>query len=441
MYVRTSTRRNKSGQVVRYLQLAHNEWDGAAGVSRTKVVYSFGREDELDREAVERLIGSLSRLLDPAAAAALTGPADLSFTDSRPIGGAHVLDGLWRRLGIDAAIGKALRCATSKPGVDPVQTGRGTGWPHRRRSRSTRSWPSGVRPPGRPPAEPRSGCPAPTSTGWRPWPEHDRGLDDDPPAATTCGRPGPPRVRRPATGSRRGVHLGRGGVRAWIALRQAGPTCRSGQSRSPAGARSDSARPEAASTRRSGGPAGPARTSRERQPTPASAAVNRPTDRDRRPAVRVTGRWPGQVHARRYRSRRCTSRVRCTGKSTCSQLPTPPPRTSLRGPGRPAEVEAGHPGPAPGSPPAARSRRARGWLALLPASAEAPGLHHPRRPRGPLTFTGPAARFRPTTAGAPEPGDASPSAPNDIRDINAPARSTPRPRPALVRHTATSQSP
>ena len=108
MYIRASTRRNKSGQVVRYLQLAHNEWDGAAGVSRTKVVYSFGREDELDRAGIERLIGSLTRLLDPAAAAALTGPADLAFTDSRPIGGAHVLDGLWRRLGIDTAIGAAL---------------------------------------------------------------------------------------------------------------------------------------------------------------------------------------------------------------------------------------------------------------------------------------------------------------------------------------------
>jgi transposase len=108
VYIRTSTRRNKSGQVVRYLQLAHNEWDGAAGVSRTKVVYSFGREDELDRAGIERLIGSLTRLLDPGAAAALTGPADLAFTDSRPIGGAHVLDGLWRRLGIPAAIGKAL---------------------------------------------------------------------------------------------------------------------------------------------------------------------------------------------------------------------------------------------------------------------------------------------------------------------------------------------
>jgi hypothetical protein len=108
VYIRASTRRNKSGQVVRYLQLAHNEWDGAAGVSRTKVVYSFGREDELDRDAIGRLIGSLTRLLDPAAVAGLTGPADLAFTDSRPIGGAHVLDGLWRRLGIPAAIGKAL---------------------------------------------------------------------------------------------------------------------------------------------------------------------------------------------------------------------------------------------------------------------------------------------------------------------------------------------
>jgi len=94
--------------VVRYLQLAHNEWDGAAGVSRTKVIYSFGREDELDRAGIERLIGSLTRLLDPVAAAGLTGPPDLAFTDSRPFGGAHVLDGLWRRLGIPAAIGAAL---------------------------------------------------------------------------------------------------------------------------------------------------------------------------------------------------------------------------------------------------------------------------------------------------------------------------------------------
>jgi Transposase DDE domain len=108
VYIRASSRKNKTGQVVRYLQLAHNEWDAEAGMSRTKVLYSFGREDQLDRSTIDRLIGALTRLLDPAAAAALAGPADMRFTDSRPIGGAHVLDGLWRRLGIEAAIGRAL---------------------------------------------------------------------------------------------------------------------------------------------------------------------------------------------------------------------------------------------------------------------------------------------------------------------------------------------
>ena len=108
MYVRVSARKNKTGQAVRYLQLAHNEWDAAAGVSRTKVLHSFGREDDLDRPAIERLIAALTKLLDPTAAAALGAPPDMTFTDSRPIGGAHLLDGLWQRLGIGAAIREAL---------------------------------------------------------------------------------------------------------------------------------------------------------------------------------------------------------------------------------------------------------------------------------------------------------------------------------------------
>lgn len=108
MYVRVSSRKNKTGQVVRYLQLAHNEWDATAGMSRTKVLYSFGREDELDRPAVQRLVTALSRLLDPAAAAALTTPADMTLTDARPMGGTFALDGLWRRLGVDTAIHDAL---------------------------------------------------------------------------------------------------------------------------------------------------------------------------------------------------------------------------------------------------------------------------------------------------------------------------------------------
>jgi hypothetical protein len=46
---------------VSYLQLAHNEWDPAAKTSRTKVLYSFGRADQLDRAAIERLITALTR--------------------------------------------------------------------------------------------------------------------------------------------------------------------------------------------------------------------------------------------------------------------------------------------------------------------------------------------------------------------------------------------
>ena len=108
MYVRASTRKNKTGQVVRYLQLAHNEWDPTAGASRTKILHSFGREDQLDRPAIERLVTALSILLDPATAATACTPTGMTFTDSRPLGGTHALDGLWHRLGIDTAIGTAL---------------------------------------------------------------------------------------------------------------------------------------------------------------------------------------------------------------------------------------------------------------------------------------------------------------------------------------------
>src|SRR5512144_1641947 len=107
MYRRTTARRNADGSVVRYLQLAHNEWAANAG-SRTKVLFNFGREDRLDRVAVRRLITSLSRVLDPAEALAATGPAELSFVESRPYGGAYALDGLWRRVGVDRLLAELL---------------------------------------------------------------------------------------------------------------------------------------------------------------------------------------------------------------------------------------------------------------------------------------------------------------------------------------------
>jgi hypothetical protein len=109
MYVKTTTRRNKDGAPVRYLHLAHNQWDQAAGRSVPKILYGFGREDQLDRAAIKRLVAALSGLLEPADALAATVGAGLHFVESRPLGGAYVLDGLWHRLGIDKVMANLLK--------------------------------------------------------------------------------------------------------------------------------------------------------------------------------------------------------------------------------------------------------------------------------------------------------------------------------------------
>jgi IS4 transposase len=115
MYVKTTSRKVKDGAEVRYLHLAHNQWDPARQRSVPQVLYSFGREDALDRDAIRRLVASLSRLLDPADALAATAGSDLVFRESRPLGGVHVLEALWRRLGIDAAICKIGQNGRGRP--------------------------------------------------------------------------------------------------------------------------------------------------------------------------------------------------------------------------------------------------------------------------------------------------------------------------------------
>ncbi len=109
MYLRTIGRRNKDGWEVRYVQLAHNEWDPVRKCAVARVVHNFGREDRLDREALAGLVRSLSRVLEPEQALIATAPEDLQFVRSVPLGGAWALDGLWRRLGIDAGSGGCWR--------------------------------------------------------------------------------------------------------------------------------------------------------------------------------------------------------------------------------------------------------------------------------------------------------------------------------------------
>jgi hypothetical protein len=117
MYVRTIQRRNRDGSVVRYLQLAHNVREpGKQPVAR--VIHSFGREDRLDREALGRLVRSLTRFLEPEQALAAQTPEELRFLRSRPMGGAWVLDRLWRTLGVGEALGRVAARRRVTPQVE-----------------------------------------------------------------------------------------------------------------------------------------------------------------------------------------------------------------------------------------------------------------------------------------------------------------------------------
>jgi hypothetical protein len=70
--------------------------------------YSFGRADLVDRAALERLVGSVSRFLDQEPPSSGAG-GEVEPVDGRDLGGAWVLDRLWERLGIGKAIVKGAR--------------------------------------------------------------------------------------------------------------------------------------------------------------------------------------------------------------------------------------------------------------------------------------------------------------------------------------------
>jgi hypothetical protein len=119
VYLRSTSRRNKDGSEVRYLQLAHNVWDPAAKRSRVQVVCNFGREGPATREALERLVASVARHLEPGKARAIAAEG-LEFAESRPLGGTWVLDALWERLGIGPAMRELLKGRRLDPSAERV---------------------------------------------------------------------------------------------------------------------------------------------------------------------------------------------------------------------------------------------------------------------------------------------------------------------------------
>ena len=119
MYLRTTQRRRKDGSAARYVQLAHNR--RVDGVTQAEVLVNLGREEDLDLEGLRRLAASIGRFCDgDGAGEALGAPGEFEVVASRPLGGAWLLDGLWRALGVDRALAGVLGARRFSTDVERV---------------------------------------------------------------------------------------------------------------------------------------------------------------------------------------------------------------------------------------------------------------------------------------------------------------------------------
>ncbi len=77
-----------------YLQLCHNYRED--GESRTNVLYSFGRKDQVDHKQIRRLINSLAKLLPEDERMQIQADTELGkefeYMGSRHLGGTFILD-------------------------------------------------------------------------------------------------------------------------------------------------------------------------------------------------------------------------------------------------------------------------------------------------------------------------------------------------------------
>jgi hypothetical protein len=109
MYLRITERRNRDGSTVAYYGLAENVWNAAAKRSETRVVHSFGRADQLDCAALQRLVASINRVIDVDAADVLasrgkTTVPEIDIDAVFELGIVLTARGLWEDLGIGEAI-------------------------------------------------------------------------------------------------------------------------------------------------------------------------------------------------------------------------------------------------------------------------------------------------------------------------------------------------
>ncbi|MGH3947590.1 MAG: IS1634 family transposase [Pseudonocardiaceae bacterium] len=112
MFLRFTSRTNADGSVVRYVALAHNR--RVDGRIRPDVLMNLGRVDQVDVVGLRRLAASISKhfgdgdgLSDAVETGAVTGAGPLEVVEARTAGSIWLLDQLWQRLQVGAAVREA----------------------------------------------------------------------------------------------------------------------------------------------------------------------------------------------------------------------------------------------------------------------------------------------------------------------------------------------
>ena len=118
MYLRITERRNRDGSRVAYYALAENVWNAQAKRSETRVVHSFGRADQLDNAALQRLVSSINRVIDadatdPTLARGKTDLPEIDIDAVFELGVVLTARKLWEDLGI----GEAIRTCMTRAGL------------------------------------------------------------------------------------------------------------------------------------------------------------------------------------------------------------------------------------------------------------------------------------------------------------------------------------
>jgi transposase len=128
MYIKTTTRKNKSGSVVIYYHLAHNVRNPVTKNSETKILHTFGRADQIEKEALVRLCRSIGRFCDitiidnkevVASAKEISEVngsvlGELELLYSLPLGHVSVIEANWKRTGIEKILRDILKKSSQK---------------------------------------------------------------------------------------------------------------------------------------------------------------------------------------------------------------------------------------------------------------------------------------------------------------------------------------